>query len=276
MKTGLVRILVVLASAAGGSAQAADWYTGEPGARAESPLVYGVSSNGTTGYVAPAYGNSSYASTSNFGVAVDGSLTADTKNSVFGTVIGTIAPFGSFEQSGARIRLAGVLGQYSYIGSNSIGRVTGTQMDGSFMVGYEWVSRRATVAVYGGGNIVNNKLSVYDPSNSSAGQATGFKIGADFYIRPTDFIMISGVGSYSSAHNAYYAKLKTGLAIAPDIFVGPEAVFLGDSFFTQWRAGMHITGAKFSALQIGASAGILKDKVRGSGIYGALDARIKF
>ncbi len=250
------------------AARAADWYTGapsEPAARGWS--VGSAGANGWSGGYAPA---------PKFGAAVDVAVTADTKDSQFVTLIGTIAPFSGLEQSGARLRLAGVLGQYSYIGGNGLGRVKGTQRDGSFMVGYEWVAERLTVAIYGGVNVTDNALDKYDPLNGSAGRAIGAKIAGDFYYRPNAFVMISGVGSFSSAHSAYYARLKGGYAIARNVFIGPEMIVLGDNFFSQWRIGGHITGAKFGPVQIGASAGFLVDKVRGSGLYGILDARVTF
>ena len=92
----------------------------------------------------------------------------------------------------------------------------------------------------------------------------------------TDYTMFAGVASFSTMHSAYYSRLKAGYAIAPQIYVGPEAIFMGDDFFRQWRIGLHMTGAKFSMLQLGASAGVLVDKVRGSGLYGILDARLGF
>ena len=257
------------------AAYATDWYTGAPGEPA--PRAASIGAGGADGWSAGYSGQSYSAQTApKFGVAIDAAVTADTKDSRFATLIGTIAPFSGFEQSGARLRLSGVLGQYSYIGGNGVGRVKGTQRDGSFMVGYEWVSERLTVAVYGGVNISDNQLDKVDPLNGSSGRAMGAKIASDFYYRPNAFVMMSGVGSFSSAHSAYYARLKGGYAIARNVFVGPELIVLGDNFFSQWRIGGHITGAKFGPLQVGASAGLLVDKVRGTGLYGILDARLAF
>ena len=44
-------------------------------------------------------------------VAIDTAATADTNGSVFGTVIGTIAPFDGLDEDGFRLRLSGVLGR---------------------------------------------------------------------------------------------------------------------------------------------------------------------
>ena len=255
-RTRVTRLLPLLAALSAtqivSRAQAADWYTGAP--------VIGVAAPR-----APT-----------FGVAIDAAVTADTKDSKYATLIGTIAPFTNFDQSGMRIRLGGVIGQYAYVGGNGIGRVKGTQEDGSFLVGYEWVARRFTVAAYIGGDINNNQLDKVDTANASQGTAYGVKVAIDFNWRPTDDLMLAGVASYSTAHNSYYTRIKGGFAMLPGIFVGPEALFLGDDFFRQWRAGGHITGASIGPLQFGVSGGILNDRVRGTGLYGILDARAAF
>lgn len=231
-----------------GAAQAADWYTGER-VQTVAPKPH---------------------------VALDLAGTADTNGSVFGTVIGTIAPFDGLDEDGFRLRVSGVLGRYSYVGSNGIGRVRGTQSDGSFLVGYEWVLHAATVAVYVGADVNDNQLSLNDPNNSSKGLHVGGKIAVDFYVNPTPYSMISGVVSYASANNAYYSRFKAGISIAPQLFVGPEVLVLGDDFYSQWRLGMHLTGLRLGAMQFGISGGYLDDKVRGRGGYGILDARLTF
>jgi hypothetical protein len=232
-----------------GTARAADWYTGErvPELVIAKPHV-----------------------------AIDVAGTADTNGAVFGTLIGTIAPFDGFDEDGFRLRLTGVLGRYSYIGGNGIGRVTGTQSDGSLMVGYEWVLRAATVAIYVGADASENQLSVNDPNNASKGFHAGGKVAVDFYVNPTPYSMASGSVSYATANNAYYSRFKLGLAVAPQLFVGPELLVLGDNFYSQWRLGLHLTGLRFGMMQFGISGGYLDDKVRGHGGYGILDARLTF
>jgi hypothetical protein len=246
-KIGTLAAAALLACIA--AAHAADWYTGERVPEIVAPRPH---------------------------VAIDTAATADTNGSVFGTVIGTIAPFDGLDEDGFRLRLTGVLGRYSYVGSNGLGRVTGTQSDGSLMVGYEWVLRAATVAIYAGPDVNDNQLSINDPNNASKGLHVGGKIAVDFYVNPTPYSMVSGVVSYASANNAYYSRFKAGLAIAPQLFVGPELLVLGDNFYSQWRVGMHLTGLRLGAMQFGISGGYLDDKIRGHGGYGIVDARLTF
>jgi hypothetical protein len=229
-------------------ARAADWYTGVPGDGPSSPRV-----------------------------AIDVAIDGTSKRALSGVLIGTIAPFAPLDQSGVRLRVGGLGGAYNYIPSTpGLGRVHGAMEGGSFMAGYEWVAERATIAVFGGAEITNTSLSPNDPNNVVKGLRGGLKFGVDFYVTPTDFTMISGVAYYSTNFNAYYGRLKFGMAIANHVYVGPEALALGDDFFQQWRMGGHVTGLRLGILQMGASAGFLNDRVRGAGAYGILDSRIAF
>lgn len=212
-----------------------------------------------------------------FGAAIDASLTGTSKGSMHGGVIGTIAPFTKLNETGVRLRLGGLLGQYTYVSiSPGVGEVKGTEASGSLMGGYEWVTNNATFAIYLGAEFQNRRLNKADPSNSVVGNSAGFKTSVDFHVNPTSYTMLSGNLTYSTNNNAYYTRFKAGMKITENIFVGPEALFLGDNFYGQWRLGAHLTGAKLGALQFGISGGYVNDRRAGSGVYGILDARIGF
>jgi|GEM_PF-6601698 len=151
------------------------------------------------------------------------------------------------DESGVRLRLGGLLGQYTYVSiSPGVGEVEGNEASGALMAGYEWVTQNATFAIYLGGEFQNRRLNKVDPSNSVVGNSAGFKTSVDFHVNPTSYTMLSGNMTYSTNNNAYYTRFKAGLKISQNIFVGPEVLFLGDNFYGQWRAGAHLTGAKLS------------------------------
>ncbi len=212
-----------------------------------------------------------------YGAAIDASLTATTKQTAHTSLIGTIAPFSKLDESGMRLRLGGLLGSYNYVSiAPGVGKVTGREASGSLLGGYEWVTKNATFAIYLGGEIQNRTLSKPDPSNSVVGTSYGFKASVDFYMNPTSYTMVSGNLTYSSNNNAYYSRIKAGMAVTERIFVGPEVLVLGDNFYGQWRAGAHITGAKLGPMQFGVSGGYVHDRRQGAGAYGILDARLGF
>ena len=248
-------------------ARAADWYTGVP-------------TDGETPQKAPRF-------------SIDATFDATSQRAISGALIGTIAPFAPKDRSGFRVRLGMVAGSYVYTATNPYpfspwnpsvypawspyqAQINGTFINGSVLLGYEWVTARATVAFYVGSEAVSNSISPNDPNNTAKGTRAGFKLATDFYVTPTDETMISGVASYSTNFNSYYGRLKFGFAIADHIYIGPEVVALGDNFFQQWRVGGHVSGLRFGMMQFGAAVGYLTDRVRGGGVYGTLDTRLTF
>lgn len=255
MRSGLPVALVLFVPLATPAAMAADWYTGSP----------------TTAAASSPY------SVRQFGASVDFSLAGTTKNTLHGSLIGTISPFSSKTETGFRLRIGGLSGSYGYTSTAAgVGKVTGREATGYLMAGYEWVSAGTTVAVFGGVEMQNRTLSRPDPNNNVIGTSWGFKTGIDFYSNPTDRTMVSGNFTYSTNHNAYYARLKAGMAIMGQVFAGPEILVLGDNFYSQWRGGVHLTGVKLGAMQLGLSGGLVQDRRTGSGAYSILDARVEF
>ena len=249
MRTGICVFAVTVTCTLASPALAQEWYTG---ARERAPEA-------------------------NYGAAIDASLSATTRGTVHGGVIGTIAPFNKLDESGVRLRLGGIAGSYTYTSTSpGVGNVKGSESSGSLMAGYEWVTKNATFAIYLGGEAQNRTLSKPDPSNSVVGAAYGFKTSVDFYMNPTSYTMASGNITYSTVNNAYYTRFKVGMAVTERIFIGPELLFLGDNFYGQWRAGAHVTGAKFGPMQLGLSGGYVNDRRGGPGGYGILDARLTF
>ncbi|KMO42660.1 hypothetical protein VQ02_02465 [Methylobacterium variabile] len=257
MRAPVGAVLAVLAAA--GAAQAADlkraststsadWYTG-----AEQQAV-----------------DDSWA------IAVDGSTSVTSNSSAFGSITVTAPLAGAPTQSGPRVRVEAIAGTYSYPGQAVASRVTGYQQEGSVMGGYEWVWRDAALAGFIGFNVRSNQLSIPDPGNPVVGTGIGLRVAANFYANPTDRTMVSAYGSYSTKFNAYYSRLRVGYMVADGVYIGPEALFLGDDFFRQYRIGAHLSGVSFGPVQMSLAAGFVQDRVQGSGYYSSIEARANF
>jgi len=245
---GELPLSFALLMAMAAAASATDWYTGAPA--------------DTSVKTAPT-------------VAIDMAVDATSQNALAGALIGTIAPFAPLDQSGIRVRLSGVAGKYDYTTSD-LGVIDGVFQQGALLVGYEWVSPQIKVAGLVGGEVVHNSITPNDPNNPVKGTTGGFKVGVDFYCNPTDATMLSGVATFSTNHDAYYGRAKFGVAVGDQLYVGPEAMLLGDDFFHQWRIGGHTSGFRIGPIQAGVSGGYLYDYVRGSGGYGILETRVTF
>jgi hypothetical protein len=241
----------LLLSLGASSAYSADWYTGSPlNSQASSPF--------------------------NPLASLDLSFSA-ANGSLSGALVGTVAPFGGLETTGFRMRMIGVLGGYKYNASAvGVGTVTGNQVGGSLLGGYEWVVNKTKIGVYGGVDFINNRLDKFDPNNDTGGGAVGFRAGLDFYSNPTSSTMAAGTLTFTTANMGYYVRMRGGIAAYEQMFVGPEMLVIGDSFFTQWRVGAHLSGIQLGPVQFGVSAGYANDSSRGNGAYGIFDTRLTF
>ncbi len=227
---------------------AADWYTGKEPVVAQDDWI----------------------------VAVDAAATVTSNSSAFGAVTATIAPVNTLTESGPRVRLQNVTGVYSYPDTANGRTVRGFQEEVSALFGYEWIWQQAAIAGYIGFNVRHNELSIPDPGNPVVGTGVGAKIAADIYLNPTVDTLFAANASYSTLFRAYYARVRAGVAVADGVFIGPEATFLGDAFFNQWRVGAHLTGFLVGPVKFSLGAGYAYDRVQKGGYYTSVEARAAF
>ena len=244
----LARLLTASLLAAPLPALAADWYTG---AKPQAP-------------------------TDDWIVAVDHSTDVTTQGSYFGDVLVTGAPVGTLAQSGLRVRADALGGVYSYYATDTNQTVHGRQESGAFLAGYEWISPTTVFSAYLGVDVRNNSLSIADPANPVIGTSVGAKGQLEFYTKPSVNTMVAAQGSFATNKTAYFARLRGGYLIGPNLYVGPEFVALGDQFFNQERIGAQLSGLRTGPLQFSFAAGYLYDRVRKSGGYVSVDARAGF
>jgi hypothetical protein len=249
MRFTLQAVAAASAAVLASPAHANDWFTGAPMSSQSPALTAPIAS-------------------------VDVSIAGGT-GTLHGVILGTFAPQGTLEDTGFRARVVGLVGVYNYT-STTVGDVRADQRGGQFLGGYEWVSRTSKVALYGGLDFISNTLDKLDVDNKTAGTKVGARIGLDFYATPTPVTMFAGTFNLSSAHMGYYARVKAGYAIFNQVYVGPEAQFLGDSFYSQWRVGAHLSGIKIGPVGLGVAGGYLNDAKRGGGLYSVLDVRVTF
>jgi hypothetical protein len=243
-----LRVLLTLGLglAASGRAGAVDWYTGDKTSEPDySPAIV---------------------------LDASGSLA---RKSDFGAVAVTGALDGTLRQSGFLGRAEFVGGGYAYDATTAgfTRRINATQISGGALVGYNWVAPHWTFALFGGAQVVDTTLNPFDPNNATHGTHVGAKFVGEFYGNPTERTMFSGYASYGTANSDYYTRFKAGYAIARQVFIGPEFLALGDRFYTEYRAGLHVTGVSLGALTLGLSGGFTSNRVTGSGGYGVVDAR---
>lgn len=209
-------------------------------------------------------------------VAIDASATAASNSSDFAGASATVAAGGTLTTSGARVRLEGLAGTYTFDANGAGAQTRGDQVEGGLLGGYEWLTGRSSIAAYGGLVVRDSRFSDVSSDHAADGTKFGVKGVLQYYGTPSDKTMLSAYASYSSIYNAYYARLKWGVAPLGAFYVGPEFAALGDDFYRQWRVGVHLTTFRIGAMQFGVSGGYAIDQNSRGGGYGSLDARILY
>ena len=242
---------------------------------------------------------------------INTSLDVTSRRSVFGYGSITFSPFGILDQSGFRLKLEGINGGYHY---NTQGdpnffqppllSIHGHFVGASALVGYEWVNDWLNVAAYVGADYQHDS-ETWNPAdafnafgfggfgpgggfgfgfgaggfgiqNPTIGTHWGVKFATDIDYHPTDYWSFALSGNYSTSNNSWWSRFRPGYAVWEDVYVGPEFGYQGNNFYQQWRIGAHLRGAKLGPVEIGLATGFARDSVVGDGIYGNVEASIRF
>jgi hypothetical protein len=195
----------------------------------------------------------------------------------YGSVGGTIAARGNLDESGLRIGIHGVAGGYQYKQRPSRRLITGNSEQVDFLLGYGWVTENTEFSISVGPDYQHNSVLVSDPHNKTIGSFWGAKASTEFSTNPTEETSLSFYGSFSSANHAYYGNIKTGYAILPELFIGPEISFLGNQFYDQMRFGGYVGGIQIGSFELELSAGYeARFRHQNDGIYGLVSFSILY
>jgi hypothetical protein len=211
--------------------------------------------------------------------AVDVSIGATTRKATTMSVGGTVAIGGHLEESGARLHVASQVQFGCCIGAFKNSTTTrSTTYASSALVGYEVTGEKGSVAGYVGVNVENFHVAGNEEALIPATRATaaGFQVAADLYWTPTDKIMLSSNASFSTRKYAYFMRSKLGVAVAEEVYVGPEVGLQGSKDYRQYRVGAHLSGVKLGAMSFGFALGYAFDRKNGNGLYAILDSRVTF
>jgi outer membrane immunogenic protein len=215
-------------------------------------------------------------------LAIDGGITYAQPYDLYGDFAMLWGP-GGLDNSGFRFRLATVDGAYSFLENGNFGqRLFGNSEEGVGMIGYEFVQGSTSLLLMTGANYVtsssqNSQNAAANASNPVPGTSWGSKSLIELYSTPTDKTMIDAEGEYSTAFNEYYEQFQIGYAaLGPEIYVGPEAIFMGGDTYNQYRVGAFVSGFKVGNVELGVSGGYLMDRAQGSGFWVGSDFYVRY
>jgi len=186
----------------------------------------------------------------------------------------TYSPFGNLWDEGWRVEGVASARRYSTIVSGE--KRIGLDAAVDFLGGYQFTRNDWSWVLAAGPTVVDSHLYAAPGLAASNTIKYGLKILTSAYGKPTDDTMVYVQAHYNTASDFYYLQGKTGVAIAPNLFVGPEAAFSGSWTYDQVRVGGHLTGFTFAGFSSGVSAGFVRDSNYGRGFYAGANLQVNF
>ncbi len=180
------------------------------------------------------------------------------------------------DREGFTLKLLTGAGTYRYV-SGALGgtQVTGRVALGALMPGWRFKHEGLELTLFGGLDVQDHQLSPDDPSNRLRGTHFGARLGADLWYEPLADLMVAANASVSSIGPTYWTRAATGLRVFDRLWLGPEALALGDTKYRDFRFGLHATALKTGELEWSAGAGWVTDSDRRSGAYGRLSVLMR-
>jgi hypothetical protein len=193
-----------------------------------------------------------------------------------------VALNGDLTRSGWLARGVTAHAWYDYVGGP--GDVDGRVSLFDSMLGYQMLAASLRVSGFIGLEYQNHSLFPGDPGNPVSGGETGLKLVGDVSSNGSGPWSFSLIGSYSTAFDSYWSRLRVGYDIGGRVVIGPEGLLFGNEAGDIQRLGAF---AQFDTLLGGTpmrytiSAGqefSNGDSVFGSrdGGYGTLNLAIVF
>jgi hypothetical protein len=117
------------------------------------------------------------------------------------------------------------------------------------MPGWRFKHDRLELTVFAGLDFQDHLLTPDDPASAVRGRKWGARGGADLWYEPWHAIMLAGNVSVSSIGPGYWSRAAAGWRVLDMIWLGPEALALGDPSYQQYRVGAHMNGLKTKWLE---------------------------
>ena len=169
----------------------------------------------------------------------------------------TVAPFGGMFGDGLRLRAASGYGGYTYAGPRD-GKLQAFEADTTFgdaLVGYLARLGPLTAKAFVGIAAIDHAVRPIDPDNPVQGFAFGPKGVAEFWLNMGEGAWSSLDVSWTSAHQTYSARARSGYRLFADFSIGAEARVNGNALDKDARGGLFLRYA-WDGGEISVSGGV--------------------
>lgn len=156
------------------------------------------------------------------------------------------------------------------------GRVIRHALQGSALLGYQWVGDRVVVAALAGPEVEGEQLSDHFTPRVTRPHI-GVRLHGEIWAHPTANTLLTGTAIVGTARTAHlWGRASAGYRLWGDVFLGPEASVYTTDTYREWRFGAHVTGFALGGVSLRLSAGWRSEEdTRDHGAYAGISAHIK-
>ena len=152
----------------------------------------------------------------------------------------TVAPLSDMFSDGIRLRMASGYGGYRYAGPRN-GRTTSFKADTAFadgLIGYLKRLGPLTAKAFVGVSAIQHAVHPFDQENPVQGMAYGPKGVLELWLNMSEDAWSSLDVNWTSAHQTYSGRLRTGYRVFSDVSLGVEARVNGNALDKDARGGL--------------------------------------
>ena len=154
----------------------------------------------------------------------------------------TVAPYCDMFSDGLRLRAAVGYGGYSYSGERN-GEIRSFESETAFtdtLVGYLMRLGPLTAKAFVGASAILHDVRPMDPQNPVRGTAYGPKAVAELWLNMGSAAWSSLDVNWTSAHQTYSGRVRSGYRLFGDVSVGAEARIIGNALDKDARGGLFV------------------------------------
>ncbi|WP_246669050.1 cellulose biosynthesis protein BcsS [Ancylobacter sp. TS-1] len=186
------------------------------------------------------------------------------------------APFDRMDREGVRLRGQAGGGHYDYR-TQAVpgGWNTGEKQEGEVLAGWQFLRGAHALALYGGVNVVDNRLQYPDPGNPDQGTQFGAKFVVEWFYRIDERRTLSAALAGSTADGTMNARASAGWRAFDWLDLGVEAGATTDWLDESARVGGFLL-VPLARQELRVAGGWRWSSDSDDGAYGALSVFMPF
>jgi hypothetical protein len=151
------------------------------------------------------------------------------------------------------------------LGLGGRGAGGGHPVEAGLMGGYQWDLPRVHAGLFLGPEV-----------ESAGGVRIGARAQGEVWARPTDGTLLTATLIVGSARPQAWGRLSAGYRLWDDVHVGPEVSLKQERAWSEWRAGVHLTGPQLAGVTWRISGGQSRVEGGREGFYASLSGHVRF